>query len=418
MTKDFQLIWYFEKSNTVYYIDELDEFRTMNTIDKTKYRRRELMKGYESEEYSNKESVSIEEFIEENKRCLYLYKNDYLKWEKDLKKYNIDYSKYYDHVSATDMVFKSLTTRKINSLNIEDITAFEFNLIEKCSCGGLQSLKEPIKTQSYGYDFSSFYVQLLMCGLLYVPLCETREYYIKKLPKKLKYGLYKVNIQSENKEFLNIFTYSKDGYYSNFSIETALKYKKKFDVKVELDIDVEYNYFGWAEEDLVNSQEIYGDWYNKLMPIKNELKGNKLIKNLTSSIWGVQAQFNRVFLTDSEINSKNLTIGFIDEESDYIIKGQSFNNKLKEETYELINRTKPYKNNLARLKPFITSLGRQIIADIIMRDYDNFVRCHTDCVVFKIQQDFSDLNIAPIPESKTTGIIDWINVNNYKKYIE
>ena len=70
----------------------------------------------------------------------------------------------------------------------------------------------------------------------------------------------------------------------------------------------------------------------------------------------------------------------------------------------------PYKHNF-RLKSFLTSYGRVKIAEVIMKDVDAVIRCHTDGVVFnkEMKLDFHRL----IVEDKSTGLINWKGVNNY-----
>ena len=87
--------------------------------------------------------------------------------------------------------------------------------------------------------------------------------------------------------------------------------------------------------------------------------------------------------------------------------------------YECIKKSKPYKYHYARMKPFLLSLGRNIIGDLIMNsgNLENVVRINTDGIVLNQAFDFASLNIPyyPIPEDKTTGLIKWNNVNDYCK---
>ena len=84
------------------------------------------------------------------------------------------------------------------------------------------------------------------------------------------------------------------------------------------------------------------------------------------------------------------------------------------EYYKLINSKKPYKLNL-RLKPFITSYGRNKTARVALRMIDNVIRIHTDGVAFDKPYTVKSENF--IPEAKTTGKIRFNNVNNYQ-YLE
>jgi hypothetical protein len=80
--------------------------------------------------------------------------------------------------------------------------------------------------------------------------------------------------------------------------------------------------------------------------------------------------------------------------------------------YKVIDVQKPYKYNL-RLKPFITSFGRIQTAKIALENLDSVIRIHTDGIVFDkpITTDLPNF----IPEKKTTGRIQWNNVNDYHR---
>ena len=86
------------------------------------------------------------------------------------------------------------------------------------------------------------------------------------------------------------------------------------------------------------------------------------------------------------------------------------------EYYELQNNKNPYKNNI-RLKPFIVSYGRFLMTDIIMENIDAVVRVQTDSVSFN--QSMDDVILTKykdmVPEEKSTGFINWENVNKYSK---
>ena len=112
--------------------------------------------------------------------------------------------------------------------------------------------------------------------------------------------------------------------------------------------------------------------------------------------------------TWDEIEKEGLKVG-IGNDSDYKISDYTLTND--KEYYKLQCMKQPYKHNF-RLKSFLTSYGRVKIAEVIVSDLDAVIRVHTDGVVFnkKMKLDFPRL----IPEDKTTGLIQWRGVNNYK----
>ena len=69
------------------------------------------------------------------------------------------------------------------------------------------------------------------------------------------------------------------------------------------------------------------------------------------------------------------------------------------------------------MKPFITSFARCKTARTINDNnlIDNVIRIHTDGIVLDKEFDFSKYNIEIIPEDKTTGKFEFININNYNR---
>ena len=76
----------------------------------------------------------------------------------------------------------------------------------------------------------------------------------------------------------------------------------------------------------------------------------------------------------------------------------------------IIKRTAAMQNNI-RLKPWITSISRNMTADIALQNINKVVRVQTDCISFTDEMKFDNSNL--ILEDKTTGLIQWKNVNCY-----
>jgi hypothetical protein len=236
---------------------------------------------------------------------------------------------------------------------------------------------------------------------------------LKKLPKmdKLLFGLYRVKIECYEKDFKKIFAFSKENVYTNYSLEWAMKHQERFNVKIDLIHDDEPNAYLYKTEDLVSGKYLFGDWYKYFMGLKKKLPKNRLLKHLLSSCWGSLTQRNTINRTMKRIKEDKLDIG-IDETCEWKILNYFYCDT--SEYYELVNQKNPYKYPF-RIKSFLTSLGRNIIAGIALRDIDNVIRVHTDNCVFKVEQRFDDLPNLML-EEKTTGKIEWFNANSYTKY--
>lgn len=86
--------------------------------------------------------------------------------------------------------------------------------------------------------------------------------------------------------------------------------------------------------------------------------------------------------------------------------------------YKILPLDKQIYNTNFRLKPFITSYARHKMFKVIYENnlFNHVLRIHTDSVVLDRSYDFSNqYNGELIPEDKTTGKIEFININNYNK---
>jgi hypothetical protein len=87
----------------------------------------------------------------------------------------------------------------------------------------------------------------------------------------------------------------------------------------------------------------------------------------------------------------------------------------------MLPKEQPYKNELARLKPFLVSLSRYHMSNIILKAnkkykiFENIIRIQTDGIVLNKEIKFSG-DYAPIPETKTTGCFTWHHLNKNDKF--
>ena len=130
---------------------------------------------------------------------------------------------------------------------------------------------------------------------------------------------------------------------------------------------------------------------------------------MLSSLWGVLSGNNIITRNEEQVESQNLSIGGSDK-ADYQILDYIDN----EETpyYKLLDTKNPYKHNI-RLKPFITSYARLIVASVALDNVDSVIRIRTDNITYNKPIEHNIPNL--IPEGKTTGKIDWKHTNKYNK---
>jgi hypothetical protein len=192
---------------------------------------------------------------------------------------------------------------------------------------------------------------------------------------------------------------------------------------MELVVDGNYNATIYSEDKLVKSKDVFGKWFNDLSELKQKYPKNKLVKRLMSSLWGSLTAFNRKFYEDdffdldvSEITDNDETEYKLIDEKHYKDNSKEFGVRT---VYCVIPSNQPYKNNLARLKPFLVSYCRSYVARRIIKEnlLDNVIRIHTDGIMLNKPHDFTHLKYYPKPEDKTTGKIHFENVIFYEKML-
>ena len=336
---------------------------------------------------------------------------DFRLWCRELLSNNIlkiDYKKYYRHESAVELTFRRLCKGKYE--DHAQIGKIENRWINACFNAGL-TYCDPGTYESYGDDFSSYYPRLLAYGDLMIPSRAGKEKIRKKLKKRsrLKTGYYRVKITCNDNYFKKIFAFSPRHIYTHSSLQQAMKYKKQFNVTIALFLDGKPNAYLYKDKHLVQCNDIFRNWFDKLYIIKEAYPKNKLIKHLTSSVWGHVTARTKIYKTDKQLESSDLDWG-ISNKRDWVIdrfEDDGNGNKF----YTLLSTNEPYKYQL-RIKAFLMALARNKIAEIALLDIHNVIRIHTDNVTFKVNH--YNLNIPNLlREDKTSGLINWNSVNSY-----
>jgi hypothetical protein len=185
-----------------------------------------------------------------------------------------------------------------------------------------------------------------------------------------------------------------------------MELQQKYDIKIVLNMDDEYNAYIYNDEDLITGYKLFRKWYEAIRTIKNELPDNKIVKLLSSSFWGHLTSHSYITKTEQEINELDLKIGYNEEKCDYLICSKSYN--LDGSCfYKLLNLNKPLIYPL-RIKSFLTSYCRNRIAKIARMSLDDVLRIHTDGICFSKPFDETIKKLKMdnfLKEKKTTGEI-------------
>ena len=336
------------------------------------------------------------------------------------------------HTNETNILrfFNKYSSKIYTNDKFDKVLWYEYLWFEKPYSGPLNKHKKGIYN-CLGFDFKMSYPTLLSSKLILnnniiqflTPIKKGKLYKLDKLKKDLKYGLYRVKITSTNEDFNFIFNFRNDtNVYTHYDIEFCRKHQKQFNITIDLINDGEHNALLYKCDKLIDGKEIFAPWYKRICDLKKELPKNGLIKLLSSSIWGYLSKTNKRYYNDVELDERPDIIMDDDEDNkdaNYLFLNEKDNINGTQD-YLLLNKEQPYTKNY-RLKPFITSLQRVVIAEICIQiGINKVVRINTDCVVFNkdllTDDDIRNIKkISPtfIPEDKTTGKFNILHTNKF-----
>ena len=383
--------------------------------------------------YKQKKRYQILRNFECTDQGLIKFNHSFNLWVNQIKKneiFEFDYLKYSSHESVCIAFLKKLCHGKYEDM--EDIDKIEFDWMKKCFNAGLTYCEKGRHADCHGYDFSSTYPSILADENFHIPTQKGREKTITEFtyPKskpypKLELGYYRVKITCNNKNFNKAFAYSAEHVYTNISLMYAFKHQNEFDVSIEL-IREENNCYTYGflttkakPTGVIKSESVFGKWYGHLFALKKAFPKNGLVKLMTSAMWGRLAQYNRLFMTEEESYQKKLDImPQYDTNHKYYIREAKYNRKKDADVLEIIDTHKPFKFNIARIKPFLLSRSRAVTGELAMDYIDDVIRIHTDNVTFNKEHDdviekHTTKAMTLVKEDKTSGDIEWKSVGSY-----
>jgi hypothetical protein len=410
--------YYFNNEDLIYFVDDDSDNLQSHNI-KLK---RENLKTYNYFEASKDYEATHESLIKyrnDFKYCCSKFK-DFLK----TKKNQYEYDTKYNHNDATFRFYKYVQNRELKKIKLDPIFDYEMYYMEGCNNGALIKLfgydeDSDIICDSYGYDYSAYYPNLLNSGLLYLPTTQGEKKLLSNLDfDKIQYGIYKINKLEfgSNSKIDKYFKTNKYGFYTHYD----LIFLNKHNVKINMEVKgkgLEFNCVVWDESKLINTKEIFSKWFLILQEAKTKCKDNFIIKRCMSSLWGSLVEFNKIFIEEAETQDEKFNCSRIstNEETEYKLIDVKFYKDRK--VYVCCKSKNPYSYEFARLKPFLLALSRLNMADIIVSNNleKNLIRIHTDSIILSEPFDFKKAGYKyyPIPEAKTTGKIKWKNVNEY-----
>jgi hypothetical protein len=330
---------------------------------------------------------------------------------------------YRNHSQNVKTFFKRLCKDSKNQYKFkdyEDVHYKEYTWFKKCKNGGLTYLKEKGKYENtFGYDFKMSYPTDMADIAFQMPTKSGKEKIIAELPesKFVSFGIYRVSIKCDDKDFKKVFTINDLNYYTSYSLKFAMKLKSKFDITIKLIKDSEPNAYIYDRKDLISGNKLFGNWYHRLAELKKELPKNGLIKLLASSGWGHIQEAKLKYVDEPELIemiNNGSKIAHDGEDLDYIIADLKM---VGDRTrYALLNANKSVYDLPFRLLPFITSFSRVKMGNLINKHniYDKVIRIQTDSIT--MSEKFNENVKGFISDDKISGNLNFKNLNDYESY--
>jgi hypothetical protein len=322
--------------------------------------------------------------------------NNVLKKNPTIKNFN--YAHHKSDSSACKAFYKTIQGSDLFKHEIIDMN--ESKWIRECSNNASTYCKKGVYENCYSYDFSMNHPSILASVHYMIPTKKGVSKHINNLDK-IEFGFYKLKVRSTNPNFEKIFKFSKYDTYTYYDLLFLKENEEELEIEYRLkrsENDNKFNVFGdnddggkindpeyincyiYDKDCLVEGKKYFGKWYNCIKYLKKTYPKNKLVKKLTSKLWGLLCQANTKNYSLEEINEKNLDVGDYSHEymiSDYI----SPSNENKEPYYKLTNTKQPFFYNI-RIKSFLSSYARCKLARLAMENLDNVIRTNMDCVTF------------------------------------
>ena len=129
---------------------------------------------------------------------------------------------------------------------------------------------------------------------------------------------------------------------------------------------------------------------------------------ISSSIWGHLSESKTISVEKENIHKYDVDLS---TDADYQIIDLIFKQD-GSTLYELLDTKNPYKHPM-RLKPFITSYGRNKTARVALRMIDNVIRIHTDGICFNKPYTLKSEHFHA--DDKYTGRLKFNSIKSYER---
>lgn len=256
-----------------------------------------------------------------------------------------------------------------NSVQPENINPSESQFIEGASFQATTFWKT-YKGSVHSYDINSHYPSIMEKNYHQFPIREG-EYKIIETPKidvkqpgeaksgTPRYGIYRCTVDGSHP----FFQHNKKNHYTHLDLSIA----KELGFKITMIQDEKPNFLYYSDNKLMNGAFLFKHYINDFYKLK--LEGVTGSKELLNILWGA--------LSESKVYKYN--VGTSDEVEINDAKLTHLNSYDDKINIKFINyKTKYYKTNWARIKPFVLGYGRYVLFKRFHKLAPDIVRIHTD----------------------------------------
>ena len=268
------------------------------------------------------------------------------------------------------------------SLDYDKVSMTEFQLYEKTYNAGIYYANKGVYKNAYMYDFRMMYPRCMASDKFYFPCYDKGNWVEFKRVQKTniyKYGIYHCRITVHDENVKKIFMTSKDDHYTHYDLESAHKLLSVY--KDSLTIKPLGKAYVYDEDTLEKGSDIFSQWYNALVKLKEKDPKNIIVKTVSSSVWGYlcQKQTKKMRLSDVTDDMEfALDITEITDETTHVIFDYTPCEDDSYSYYDLLHVNDSPQKYPFRLKPFLTSFARLQMVKALMMQLPYVVKINTD----------------------------------------
>jgi hypothetical protein len=254
----------------------------------------------------------------------------------------------------------------------KDISFNEFKYLEMASNGDIYYCRSRNNQLDHAHkvDINSLYPSILASTYSVYPIGTPKYNQIKSLNNKfVSFGLYHCKLLVGKCDFLlfSMLRPSKYNWYTHIDINDLIKLGCEFEL-----IEGQTNFISYSE--VVKGGNVFKPFVDKLYNAKCD-KSDKLassgFKSILNHLWGMLVQKKKKTMNIKDISPTN-------DYPDFESQPEPFDDKI-----NYICNVKPYRNNWARIKPFLQAYSRRQMIKAITKNnvYKNVHHIKVDSII-------------------------------------